>query len=133
MESYLSPAGRAVPARAVRFSYARSGGPGGQHVNTSATKVRVTLQVEYLGLDDETRARVEQHCGGEISVVDQSSRSQHRNRGAALARALSQLDEAAAVPVDRIPTTTSAAAHARRLQDKRHHSRQKALRRAQLD
>lgn len=50
----------------VRFEYCRAGGPGGQHVNRTASAVRAT------------------HAPTGLSVRVQAERSQHRNKHAAL-------------------------------------------------
>ena len=59
----------------LRWERMRAGGPGGQHVNTSSTAVRVT------------------HLPTGIQVKAQEERSQHRNKSLALARLLSSLQE----------------------------------------
>jgi ribosome-associated protein len=133
METYRTPAGHTVPACALRFSFARSGGPGGQHVNTSSTKVRATLDVTACGLDTVTLERVVAVIGSEISVAASASRSQARNRAAAITQVLTRLDDAAAVPTERVATLPTAASRQRRLETKRHQSQRKADRRTRLE
>ena len=44
-----TPGGLVVPAAALDWSFARSGGPGGQHVNTTSSKVTLTIAVSAVG------------------------------------------------------------------------------------
>ena len=47
---YRTPAGRRIDASAVTWAATRSGGPGGQHANTSDTAVTVNVEVARTGL-----------------------------------------------------------------------------------
>ena len=73
------------------FSYARSGGPGGQNVNKVNTKVLLTLDPESLdSLTPSQRERVRWKLGsrlnsrGELYVQVQQERSQLLNRQTAV-------------------------------------------------
>ena len=51
----------AIPYDELRFRYARSGGPGGQHVNKTATQVELLFDVgRSPSLDEGQRARISQ-------------------------------------------------------------------------
>ena len=78
--------------RSVRFSFSRSGGPGGQNVNKRDTKVTAKLDVELLSVDMESMARLKRclmnRMNGEGMVVIQvdGARTQGLNRRIALER-----------------------------------------------
>ncbi|MDX9724422.1 MAG: alternative ribosome rescue aminoacyl-tRNA hydrolase ArfB [Myxococcota bacterium] len=85
--------GLSIPLEELRFSTSRSGGPGGQHVNVTAS--RVTLAWNLLdspSLSDEQRERLRERLGhrlssaGELQLSVETTRSQHRNRELAIAR-----------------------------------------------
>lgn len=83
----------------------RASGAGGQHVNKTASRVELVLNVgESAGLSRREKKNLEFHLGrrldprGRLSVVDQSDRSQHTNRKRAEKR-LRQLLRAGVRPV----------------------------------
>jgi ribosome-associated protein len=130
--------GRAVtiPERELEVSFARSGGPGGQHVNTSDTKVELRFDVEAsasltAGQKDRIRARLGNRMTRDGVLVLKASehRSQARNRQAVRARFQQLLTEALRPAKVRKPTRPSRAAKQQRLADKRRRSERKALRR----
>jgi ribosome-associated protein len=105
-----------VAADAVTWIATRSGGPGGQHANTSDTAVTVTIDVDRAGLTAAALARVLSAAGSTITASSAGSRSQFRNRAAAWAAALERLDEAAKPPPPtRRATRPSASAVRKRL------------------
>lgn len=136
MEGYLQiNAHLALPLREITFSFVRSSGPGGQHVNTSATAVQLRFDVAASSLPPEVRHRLMRFSGRRISgagvlVIDaRCHRSQEDNRREALERLTALLRRAARpVPVRR-RTGVPVAARRRRLQDKRQRSRLKQQRR----
>ena len=118
------------------FSFARSGGPGGQHANTSSTKVELRWNVTGSpSLTDEQKELVTQRLGNRINaegvLVLQSSeyRSQTRNRDAVVARFANLLADALRVQASRRPTKPTQAARRRRLDAKRRRAQTKSLRR----
>ena len=56
--AYRTPAGRLIDVTAVTWAATRSGGPGGQHANTSDTAVTVNVEVSRTGLPDVVQARI---------------------------------------------------------------------------
>lgn len=118
--TYRTPRGRRIAAEAVSWQATRSGGPGGQHANTSDTAVTVSIEVARTGLPAVVRARVEQALGPVVTAASSRSRSQWRNRQLAWLEAMTRLDEAATPPPPpRTPTKPSRGAHEARLRDKR--------------
>jgi ribosome-associated protein len=129
-----------IPRAELTVRATRSGGPGGQHVNTSSTRIEVVWNVDRTtALDDMTRARVRQRLGGRVDaegnvrVVASDSRSQRRNRDEAEARLAALIRRALAVPRPRRATRPTAASVAARLDDKRRRARLKGERRRRPD
>lgn len=126
----------AVDDSEIDFTFARSGGPGGQHANTSSTKVELRWSVDAsAAFSTEQKALIHQRLGGRINaegvLVLQASeyRSQTRNREAVLARFAHLLAEALQVQASRRPTKPTRAARRRRLDAKRRRAETKSLRR----
>jgi ribosome-associated protein len=118
------------------FTFARSGGPGGQHANTSSTKVELRWDVDASpALTEHQRELVRTRLANRINsdgvLVLQSSeyRSQTRNREAVIARFTALLADALRVQTSRRPTKPTRAARQRRLEAKRRRADTKALRR----
>jgi ribosome-associated protein len=102
----------------LRFS--GPGGPGGQHANTSNTRVEVRFDVEHSpSLGPRQRARLLERLGPVVRVVAADTRSQARNRELALERLRERLASALRTPRPRRPTAPSAAARRRRVDAKR--------------
>lgn len=124
-----------IPAEEVRVSFSRSGGPGGQHANTSATKVQLRFDVAGSdALTEEQKALVRDRLGsrltasGELVLEASEHRSQTRNREAVVARFAGLLAEALQPARTRRRTRRSRGAHERRLQGKRERAERKRLR-----
>jgi ribosome-associated protein len=128
-EALRTPGGVVIPQAAVRYHFVRSGGPGGQHVNTSATKVQVDIDLEACELDERRAERLARVLGSRVSASSSSSRSQWRNRERALQQALVAIDDALFVPRSRVATKATRSAQERRLQNKARHAQIKRQRR----
>lgn len=118
----------------------RAGGPGGQHVNRSATRVELLWRpATSRSLGDADRARVLERlasrvdAAGYVRVVASEFRSQRQNRDAAERRLADLVRAALVVPKRRVPTRTPRVAVERRLADKRRRSDQKRSRRPSSD
>jgi len=125
-----------IPLEELSFRASRSGGPGGQHVNTSATRVEVRWNVTGSpSLSDEQRQRLLERLGGRIDargylrVVADERRSQLRNREAAVERLNSLVSDALKPRKKRKKTRPPRAADAKRLDEKRHRGNVKRDRR----
>lgn len=125
-----------VPLAELEFRASRSGGPGGQHVNTSSTRVEVTWDVAGSpALSEEQRQRLLVRLAsrldgtGRIRLVSSSTRSQLRNREDVTERLREVVAQALLVPKARKRTRTPRAAKAARLENKRRRAATKRDRR----
>jgi ribosome-associated protein len=109
-----------IPLSEIVVRVSRSSGPGGQHANTSETRVEVVFDVEAsAALGPTQKRRVVDRLGPVVRAVAQDSRSQARNRELALERLAERLRRGLHVERKRRPTTPTAAARERRLEEKR--------------
>jgi len=128
--------GLVVPARELRWRFSRAGGPGGQSVNTTDSRVELSLDVTTsTGFSPAQRARALQRLGdrvvaGVVTVVAAEQRSQLQNRRLAAERLALLLREAtAAPPRPRRPTRPTKGSVQRRLTAKRRRADTKRSRR----
>ncbi len=134
-------ASRPLPPSELEFRASRSGGPGGQHVNTSSTRVELVFDLDgspTLTEAERTRARRRLRSrldgDGRVRVVAQDERSQHRNRRLATERFCALMRAALAPPPSpRRPTRPTRAAAEERLEGKRRDAVRKRLRRPPAD
>jgi ribosome-associated protein len=118
-----------LPLAEVEFLVSRSSGPGGQHAQTSETRVAARLDVEASSaLTPAQKRRVVARAGPVLRAVAQDERSQARNRELALERLVERLRDALRVERRRVATAPTAASRERRLETKRRRSRTKRLR-----
>ena len=111
----------------IQLRFIRSGGPGGQKVNTSSTKVELRFDVgATTALREDQRARALERLRPRLTDDDvlvlhaSEHRTQGANRRAVLARLRSVLAEAIAPPPPpRRPTRPSRASVERRLDAKK--------------
>jgi len=120
-------AGIEIPDDELTFTASRSGGPGGQHVNKTASKVTLRFDVAHaVSLPNDIRVRLLEALGarvaadGTIRVVCQASRSQYANRKTAEARLEALLVRALLPVAPRVATKVSRAAKRRRVESKKH-------------
>lgn len=119
-----------LPLAEVELRTSRSSGPGGQHANVTASRVDAVFDVAASrALDEEQKRRVMARLGPRVTAVAQDSRSQSRNREAALERLRARLAGALAVRRPRKATRPTRAARERRLEAKRRAGERKRLRR----
>jgi ribosome-associated protein len=118
-----------LPLSEVEFRVSRPSGPGGQHAQTTETRVEARFDVEASSaLTEAQKRRVIAKAGSVLRAIAQDERSQVRNRELALERLVERLRDALRVERRRVPTTPTAAARERRLARKRQRSRTKRLR-----
>lgn len=119
-----------IPAHELQWRFSRSGGPGGQHVNTADTRVELRYDIASSGaLGPRQRGRLLEVLGPEVRVVASRERSQARNREAARRRLAEKLAAALVPPTPRRATKPSRSAKERRLDEKHRHSERKQSRR----
>ena len=129
-----------IPGEELELRASRAGGPGGQHVNTTSSRVELRWDVRASSaLTDAQRARLLDRLAhrltndGVLVLHASEHRSQHRNREAALGRLATIVAEALEVPRERRPTRPTRSARRRRLETKRIRSTTKELRRRPED
>ena len=119
----------------LRWRFSRAGGPGGQGVNTTDSRVELSVDLaRTAALSEIQRERALERLhhrlvDGVVTVVASEHRSQLRNREAATARLVALLDEALRPPAaPRLATRASRASRTRRAASERARRDVKALR-----
>lgn len=132
--------GLTIPESELQWRFSRSSGAGGQHVNTSDSRVQLTWDVAgSSAVTEEQRTRILERTGrrtaaGTITVTVSERRSQLRNREAALDALRELLREALAPPAPaRRPTRPTRGSQRRRLAGKQQRSATKQQRRRPSD
>lgn len=130
-----APTGLRVPAAELTEQFSHASGPGGQGVNTTDSRVQLSLDLATTtALDDDQRERVLAHlsvrlAGTVLTITAAEQRSQRQNRVAARERLAALLREAVAPPVPRRATRPTKGSRRRRLEAKRQRSDLKRTRR----
>lgn len=130
------PAGLTIPASDLRERFSRASGPGGQGVNTTDSRVQLSLDVAAVSvLSDAQRRRALRNLGDRLdgtvlTVTVTTQRSQLRNRAEARERMAGLLRQALAPPPPkRRKTRPTRGSVRRRLDAKRRRSELKKTRR----
>ena len=118
------------------FKAVKSSGPGGQHVNKTASKIELYFNIEHSqALNDKEKQRLldklstKLSADGNIILTCQDSRSQHKNKDIAFKKLLEVLFENLKVSKKRKPTKIPKSVKIKRLKSKRANSEKKANRR----
>jgi ribosome-associated protein len=121
-----------IPRLELTVRASRSGGPGGQHVNTSSTRVEVVWNVRTsaaLSVDQRARALLalapKLDSDGRLRIVASDTRSQKRNRDLAEARLAETVRQALVVPKKRKRSRVPRGAVEQRLAEKKRRSGRK--------
>jgi ribosome-associated protein len=129
-----------IPRSELQYRASRSGGPGGQHVNTSSTRIELLWDLNgSRAVSDEERERLRTRLAprldseGMVRVVASDHRSQGQNRDAADERLASLVRHALHVPKKRRATKPTRAAKEKRLTEKKRQSDKKRNRRPDSD
>ncbi|HET7372474.1 MAG TPA: alternative ribosome rescue aminoacyl-tRNA hydrolase ArfB [Gemmatimonadaceae bacterium] len=130
----------AIPRNELEYRATRSSGPGGQHVNTSSTRIELLWDLTgSQAISDEQRERLRMKLvsrldsDGRVRVVASGRRSQRQNRHEADERLAALIKYALHVPKKRRVTKPTRAAREKRLADKKRRAEIKRERRAELD
>ncbi len=125
-----------IPHSELSIRASRAGGPGGQHVNTSSTRIEVRWNVlSSTALTEEQRERLTERLAGRLDaegnvrVVAADSRSQRQNREAAESRLADLIRRALVIPKSRRPTRPSKAVQRRRQEARKRQAEKKRDRR----
>ena len=119
----------------ISFKAIRSSGPGGQHVNKTASKAVISFTIntseifttkEKQRLLETLKTRISQD--GCLTITCSESRSQHRNKALAIARLFSLLEKSLRVAKSRKKSRPSRNAIEKRLVSKKKHALKKANR-----
>lgn len=126
----------AIPLAEIGYRATRSGGPGGQHVNTSSTRIELEFNVQTSpSLTDAQRSRILQRLANRIDTAgvlrlsSSGSRSQHQNREDVTDRLARLLADALKERKPRKRTKVPRAAKEARLKQKKQRSTIKKHRR----
>ena len=123
-----------LPLSEIELRVSRSSGPGGQHANTSETRVEAVFSVEgSAALTEAQKRRVIARAGPVLRAIAQDERSQARNRELAVERLVAKLAAALRVERHRVPTRPTRAARERRIAAKKRRGAVKRLRRDRED
>ena len=129
-----------IPTSELKWRFIRSSGPGGQHVNKTATQVELTFDVANSPSLSHTQrqrcmAALKKYLDGQgvLHLESQSTRSQLRNRQDVLTRFQSLLREALKPRKKRRPTQPTTASKERRIETKKRRGAIKRARRTSVD
>ena len=117
-----------LPESEMTWRFSRSSGAGGQHVNTTDTRVELIWSLSDTAVLSPTQKELAAQrlsnrlVDGTITVVSSQYRSQHRNREAARVRLEELVSQAIVPPKPRRATRPSRASKQRRLDDKKRRS-----------
>ena len=125
-----------IPDDELVWTYARSGGPGGQNVNKVASKAVLRwAMASSPSVPGEVKTRIRVAfpsrvtTDGDVVIASQEFRDQERNREACAGKLADMIRQALVRPKVRRPTRPTKGSKERRLADKRKRSEQKGTRR----
>ena len=129
-----------IPRMELQYRASRAGGAGGQHVNTSSTRIELLWDLpRSTAVTEEQRERIRTKLAprldseGMVRVVASDRRSQGQNKQLADQRLAALVKHALHIPKKRRPTKPTRSSKERRLSEKKHHSDKKKTRRPGLE
>jgi ribosome-associated protein len=130
----------AIPRTEIQYRATRAGGAGGQHVNTSSTRIELLWNLpQSVAVTDEQRDRIRIKLAnrldsdGMVRVVASDRRSQAQNKVLADNRLVALVQHALHVAKKRRATKPTRAAKEKRLESKKKQANKKRNRRSELD
>jgi len=124
----------------IEITVSRSGGPGGQHVNKTESRVTLRWNVKHsLSINEFQKERIITNLGnrltgeGDLIINNSETRSQQMNRDKALEQFASVIRKALFVPKKRMKTTIPHVVQEERLRTKIMRSAIKKLRRKKIE
>lgn len=127
--------GIVIPGHEFEITTSRAGGPGGQHVNKTDTRITVRWNVNNTrALEEYQKERIIEKLQarltseGDLIVHNSASRSQLQNKKLAFAQLAREINKALYVPKKRMATGPSKSVKEARLQEKAHKSTIKKMR-----
>ena len=129
-----------IPENELEITTSRAGGPGGQHVNKTDSRITVRWNVpNSQALDPIQKERVLANLQarltteGDLIIHNSESRSQQTNKENALNQLAGIVRKALHVPKKRRPTRMSKSAKAKRVDAKTHRGDIKKMRSGKID
>lgn len=124
-----------IPESELTFTASGAGGPGGQHVNKTSTRITLWFDVKNSpSLTEDQKARIAENLptrinkNGMLRISAQRHRSQAANRQQTVERFTELIAEALEEPAKRKKTRVPRRAKKRRLEEKKHRGRKKQFR-----
>ena len=117
----------------LHFSFVRSSGPGGQHVNKVSTAVQLKYNIYESDISEDMKQRFISTYGkrisknGFVTIIAQSFKSQKKNKDDAINR-LEKLFNDIKIQARRIPTKPSRSSKVKRVENKKKRSQVKKSR-----
>ncbi len=118
-----------LPLHEMQLTASRSSGPGGQHVNTTDSRIQLRWNIQSSPTLSDTQRSILLRAmssritdDGDLILACDSNRSQRRNRDEVLQRLASMVRTALIPPKQRKKTRPTRASREKRLQQKRHRS-----------
>jgi len=127
--------GVSIPAHEITFTASRAGGPGGQHVNKTSTKITLRWNITTSqAFSEEQKSLIVRALASEITqegdiiIHSSASRSQEQNKKSAVNTLIKKIRKALYIPKKRIKTKIPKQAQEKRLIQKKRHSLIKKMR-----
>ncbi|MCF8035973.1 MAG: aminoacyl-tRNA hydrolase [Desulfobacteraceae bacterium] len=124
-----------IPEGELTFTASGAGGPGGQHVNKTSTRITLWFDVQNSpSLTAEQKARIAENLhtrinkNGILRISAQRHRSQAANRQQTVEKFAELIEQALEEPAKRKKTRVPRRAKKRRLEEKKHRGRKKQFR-----